>query len=106
MAEAARHNFPQDNIGVYIQPMAYGGACHIEFNFYYDPTHAAEADMVNKLYSAAAQAVFKRGAFFSRPYGLVEDMVYSRAEGYAEISRKLKGVLDANNIMSPGRLCY
>jgi hypothetical protein len=104
-AEAARYNYPGDSIGVYIQPMAYGGACHIEFNFFYDSTNTAEADTVRNLYGEAARAAFNRGAFFSRPYGTIADMVYSQAAGYAGMSWKLKGVMDANAIMSPGRLC-
>jgi hypothetical protein len=103
---AEKYNYPEQVIGIYIQPMAYGGACHFECNFYYDETNDEEVNRINKLYSESALTALNKGAFFSRPYGPVTDQVYSRAAVYAATLKKLKKVLDPNNILSPGRLCY
>jgi len=50
--------------------------------------------------------VLDQGGFFSRPYGPVADMVYQRAADYAKALKDVKKLMDPNNIMSPGRLCF
>jgi FAD/FMN-containing dehydrogenase len=103
---AAEHDYPLDNLCFYIQPMVYGGACHLQCNFYYNVNDAEEVSKINTLFYKAAEAVLDRGGFFSRPYGSLADMVYSRTADYAAILKQLKKMLDPNNILSPGRLCF
>jgi FAD/FMN-containing dehydrogenase len=103
---AAKYGFPLQDMGVYVQPMVYGGACHFECNFYFDANNASEVNTVSKLYLEAAGAVLGNGAFFSRPYGPIADMVYRKTASYTATLKKLKKVLDPNDIMSPGRLCF
>ena len=103
---ADKYNYPANDIGVYIQPMVYGGACHFECSFYYDADNTSEVNAVNELYLEAAATVLDRGGFFSRPYGPIAGMVYNRTANYTMTLKKLKKVLDPNNIMSPGRLCF
>ncbi len=104
--KAAKYDYPTKDIGIYVQPMVYGGACHFECNFFYDATDVEEVSSVSKLYTEAAGAVLERGGFFSRPYGPIADMVYSRTANYTATLKKLKKVLDPNGVMSPGRLCF
>jgi len=61
---------------------------------------------VKALFTEAAETALDMGGFFSRPYGLVSDMVYSRTAGYTEMLKKVKQMFDPNNVMSPGRLCF
>ena len=103
---AAKHGYPANEIGFYVQPVVYGGACHFEGNFYYDPANTEEANRIQKLYAEAAEAVLDMGGFFSRPYGVVADMVYQRAASYAALLKKVKKLMDPNNVMAPGRLCF
>ena len=103
---AAKHNYPEHDMGIYVQPMVYGGACYFECNFYYDSSNDKEVKSIKELYMESAEAVLEKGGFFSRPYGPVADMVYSRTTSYTSLLKKLKKVLDPNSIMSPGRLCY
>ena len=103
---ATKHNYPAQDMGIYVQPMVYGGACYFECNFYYDSTNEEEVKSIKALYLESAEAVLEKGGFFSRPYGPVADIVYSRTTNYTALLKKLKNVLDPNNIMSPGRLCY
>jgi FAD/FMN-containing dehydrogenase len=102
----ARHDYSATDLGCYIQPVVYGGACHFECNLYYDPSNAEEMGRISKIYTEAAEAVLDMGGFFSRPYGPVADMVYRRATDYATMLKKVKKMMDPNNIMSPGRLCF
>ncbi len=101
---AARYHYPSRDVGFYVQPLVYGGACHFECDFYYDPANTAEASQIRNLYAEAAEEVLNRGGFFSRPYGAVVDMVYDRSASYTAELKKVKKVMDPNNIMSPGRL--
>ena len=103
---AAKYGYPAQDVGIYIQPMVYGGACHFECSFYYNPANSEETDLVKKLYAETAQAALDNGAFFSRPDGPITARVYERAANYTATLKKLKNVLDPNNVMSPGRLCF
>lgn len=103
---AARYNYPAADLGYYVQPVVYGGACHFECNFYYNPDNTEEINRVQKLYNEAAAAVLDMGGFFSRPHGVVADMVYQRAASYAALLKKIKKLVDPNNVMAPGRLCF
>jgi len=103
---AAKYGYPSRDLGFYIQPMVYGGACHFESNFYYDPANAEEVNTITRLFGEAAKAVLDKGGFFSRPYGPIANMVYRRTANYTATLKKLKKVLDPNNVMAPGRLCF
>ncbi len=103
---AAKYNYPAADLGYYVQPVIYGGACHFECNLYYDPANAEEVNMVTKLYAEAVKATLDMGAFYSRPYGPATELVYQRAAEYTTQLKKIKKLMDPNNIMSPGRLCF
>jgi FAD/FMN-containing dehydrogenase len=101
-----RYAYPGDDIGCYIQPMVQGRGCHCEFNIFCDSSSVRETEEVRKLFVDASEVLMKNGAFFSRPYGLWADMVYSRyAEGVTAL-KKLKNVFDPHNILNPGKLCF
>jgi len=103
---AVKHGYPAEDLGFYVQPVVYGGACNFECNLYYDPDSPEETERTKKIYTEAAKAVLDQGGFFSRPYGPVADMVYQRAADYAKALKNVKKLMDPNNIMSPGRLCF
>jgi FAD/FMN-containing dehydrogenase len=103
---AAGKGYCLDDIGYYIQPLEYGRACHFECNFPYNPEAPDEVAMMRDLYAGAAETAMSMGGYFSRPYGVVADMVYEKAAGYTIALKKVKQLLDPRNIMSPGRLCF
>jgi len=103
---AARHNYSQADIGVYLQPIEHNRACHLEFNFFYDPNNNSEVERVKKLYRDAAPVLLEEGALFTRPYGELAKLVYGRAAGYTATLKRVKKLFDPNNIMNPGNLCF
>ncbi|MFH1349645.1 MAG: FAD-binding oxidoreductase [Pseudomonadota bacterium] len=103
---AGKTNFSVDTVGVYIQPIENARACHVEFNIYYNPEDTANAAAANRLYDEAAKAMLGQGAFFTRPYGPLSDLVYDKATAYTAMLKKVKGIFDPNNILSPGNLCF
>ncbi len=103
---AAKHGYPITDIGGYIQPIEHNRACYLEFNLFYDPNSPTEVERVRKLYTEAAPALLKDGALFTRPYGELAKLVYTRADGYAATLKRVKKLFDPNNIMNPGNLCF
>jgi len=103
---AAKFDYPQADIGGYLQPIEHNRACHLEFNFFYDPANSSEVERVRRLYRGIAPVLLEEGAFFTRPYGELAKLVYDRAGGYTAILRRVKKLFDPNNIMNPGNLCF
>jgi len=103
---AAAHEYPTSEMGIYVQPLEYGRACHCEFSFFFDPFDAEETDFIRALYADAAKGALDLGAFYSRPYGILADLVYARAGGYTMMLKKTKAILDPNHILNPGKLCF
>ncbi len=103
---AARHGYPAGDIGGYLQPIEHNRACHLEFNFFYDPASSSDVEKIRSLSSEAAPALFEAGALFTRPYGELAKMVYDKAADYAATLKRVKKLFDPNNIMNPGNLCF
>lgn len=102
-AEAAKTGYPAERIGVYIQPIQQGRNCHLEFTLYYDPADAAKAE---ELFDAASRALSEAGAFFSRPYGPWAPLAYERCPDTVTALRKVKKMLDPDNVLNRGKLCF
>ena len=98
--------YSSSEIGIYIQPVQQGVACHCEFSLPFDPGNQREVTKIQELLTEASEELMKQGAFFSRPYGIWADMVYNRDTQTRILLRKLKAVFDPNNVMNPGKLCF
>jgi FAD/FMN-containing dehydrogenase len=103
---AAEYEYPIADMGIYLQPIVQGTSYHCEFNLFFDPANQEEVNKLKKLSVHAVQSLMDKGAFFSRPYGTWVDMVYQRDAATAAALRKIKGIVDPNNIMNPGKLCF
>jgi len=101
-----RVGYPTSEIGVYVQPVHQGVACHCEFSLPYDPSKHGEVTRIQRLLAEGSKALMDQGAFFSRPYGIWADMVYNRDAQTMFTLRKIKGIFDPNNVMNPGKLCF
>ena len=103
---AVAHGYALESLGMYIQPIEHNRACHVEFNFFYDPECASEKALIRSLSCEAAKELLKSGAFFTRPYGDLAAINYERAGAYASALKRVKKLFDPNNIMNPGNLCF
>jgi FAD/FMN-containing dehydrogenase len=103
---ATKHQYPTNDIGCYIQPVEDGHACQLQFNLYYTPGDEAEKERMRSLYADAAAVVLDRGAYFTRPYGVVADMVYKKNGDYVALLNRFKKHFDPNGVLNPGNLCF
>ena len=103
---AGSYGYDVDSLGIHLQPIEYGRACRLEYQFYYDPEDEKAKQRVKSIYTEAAKALFKDGAFFSRPSVLISPMVYDHCTAYTATLKNVKGVLDPNYILSPGNVCF
>ena len=107
MQSVAEHAaYPTSDIGVYIQPQHHGTSCHIEFNLPYCPKCQTETEGMKVLFANASTALLKKGAFYSRPYGIWADMAFNRDAQTVNFLKKIKGIFDPYNIMNPAKLCF
>ncbi|OGO32480.1 MAG: hypothetical protein A2Z29_06665 [Chloroflexi bacterium RBG_16_56_11] len=103
---AERNRYAPEDIGVYLQPIVQGTACHCEFTLYYHPDKALESDATRLLMDAACEQILASGGFFSRPYPAWKKIAYRRAASTAAIQKKLKQIFDPEGILNPGKLCF
>jgi hypothetical protein len=103
---AARYQYPTSEVGGYIQPVGNGRACQLQFNFYYDPDNEDEKEKIRRLYTDAATAMLERGAYFTKLYGAVPDIVYRKNGDYTSTLKRVKKLFDPNAILNPGHLCF
>lgn len=94
-----------DDIGVYIQMVVQGKMCHCEFDIYSKPGDVAG---LKPAYTETARELFGMGAFFSRPYDVLSDIVYGH-DGYKtfnKYARSLKDIFDPNHVLNPEKLMF
>ncbi len=103
---ASEAGYTTANMGVYIQPVVQGVNYHVEFNLFYQLFNRVEAETVKKLSVSAMRKLMDKGAFFSRPYGESTPIVMNRDAATVAALKKVKAILDPDNIMNPGKLCF
>ena len=101
---AERYDYPAEEVGFFMLPLNHGATFYFEPSFYRNPLDSAGSQKVENLFKEASSELISRGAFFDRPYPLWSEMVYGRAPTYHQKIREIKGMVDSNNIMNPGKL--
>jgi FAD/FMN-containing dehydrogenase len=107
MLEAAdKAGYAVPNMGVYIQPLVQGSNYHVEFDLFYYPANRKEANTVKELAAGVINPLISKGAFFSRPYGESARAILNRDAATVQALRKVKTIVDPDNVMNPGKLCF
>lgn len=104
MEEAVCVHYPPDDIGIYLQPIENGRACHLEFTLPYHPGDDYELNRVKTFHQSASKRCYTLGAHFTRAYGSWADLAYGRNALQYQTATTIKETLDPNNIMNPGKL--
>lgn len=103
---AARYKHPEEELGLYVQPMRQGSSCHLEFQIFYNPSKESEAARSDALARDAAAAMAEAGAFFSRPHEPWTGPAYDRCPDTVYALRELKKVFDPDGVLNRGKLCF
>jgi FAD/FMN-containing dehydrogenase len=103
---AAKYGYPISDMGIYLQPIVQGTGYHCEFNLFFEPSDPEAVAKLKQLSIHAVRSLIDEGAFFSRPYATWEEMVYERDVETTVSLRRIKEIVDPNNIMNPGKLCF
>jgi FAD/FMN-containing dehydrogenase len=103
---AGEYDYSLSDMGIYLQPVVQGTSYHCEFNLFFNPADREELNKLRNISTRAVRALTHEGAFFSRPYDTWVDAVYGRDEQTLVALRKIKGIVDPNYIMNPGKLCF
>jgi hypothetical protein len=99
--------FPKEQIGAYVQPVVQGISTHCGFDLYCDPANDSEVESVNNLLREGRQKLLNEGAFFSRPYGSITDVVFEQTSPeMVKAIQSVKKIFDPNNVLNPGTLCF
>lgn len=107
MHEAAdTAGYPASDIGIYIQPLVQGSNLHCEFTLFYDSQNQKESNRIKELSAGATKSLMAAGAHFSRPYGENTPTIMNRDAATVAALKKVKNMLDPDNIMNPGKLCF
>jgi hypothetical protein len=106
LTHAACYGFNINEVGIYLQPLERGRACHLSFSLPCDLENEAEKERVKNLCLELSEQLINEGAFFTRPYGPWADMVYRRTTTYTNTLKELKKIFDPNHILNPGKLCH
>ena len=103
---AIENGYPAGDMGIYLQPVVQGTSYHCEFNLFFNASNPGEEDVIKHLSIESVKSLMDNGAYFSRPYGTWAQVAYERDAETAISLRKIKSILDPNNIMNPGKLCF
>ncbi|MFX0045771.1 MAG: FAD-binding oxidoreductase [Candidatus Hermodarchaeota archaeon] len=98
---------PKEQIGVYVQPVVQGVNTHCAFDIHYDPDSGEEVESVSALLDKGQHRLLDEGAFFSRPHGIITDLVFEKTTPeMVEAIQSVKKIFDPKNVLNPGTLCF
>ena len=103
---AGTAGYPVADLGVYVQPLVQGSNLHCEFTLFFDPDNPGESNRIKELSAAATMRLLAGGAHFSRPYGENARSIMNSDAATVAALKKVKNMLDPDNILNPGKLCF
>jgi FAD/FMN-containing dehydrogenase len=101
---ADKHKYPAQEVGIYIQPLEQGRACYVEYGLQLNPDDPEEVERMTQFWKETCETLMAKGAYFSRPYGPLAPIVYSRCGAFYNTLKRVKEVFDPNRVMNPGKL--
>ncbi len=97
------HGLAPDSLGIYIQPVVQNHACHLEFFIPYNPGRAETLQTMKALEKEAVEKLTAQQAFFSRPYGHSQNLVFDQNPVNTDILKKTKDIFDPQRVLNAGK---
>ena len=98
-----QYKLNEKDLGIYLQPVVQNHACHMEFMLPYDPEQSEAVATLQKLEKEAVEKLTEAEAFFSRPYGHAQELVFKQNPVNTEVLKKTKKIFDPNQILNAGK---
>lgn len=102
--ESVLGRLPANDIGMYLQPIENGRACHLEFMLPYNPDDSDDCRRMRSGHCSASRRMYELGGLFTRAYGPWAEMAANGCAVQFQTAKMVKDVLDPKNIMNPGKL--
>lgn len=106
ISEVESNNLNVDTLGCYFQPMERGRVYFCEYTLFYNPGNTVLSDNIKAFYPKLGELLLQKGALITRPYGDLARIVYNHTGYYLEALKKIRRIIDPNNIMNPGKLYF
>jgi FAD/FMN-containing dehydrogenase len=90
-----KEKFDRANVGIYLQPQLGGRVTHFEATVF------APREEADRMTRALAEAVARKGAYFSRPAGNWDDLAYRDKPLLVETFRRTKKIFDPDGVLNP-----
>ena len=103
---AACYGLNINEVGIYMQPLERGRACHLQFSLPCDLRMRQSVKMSDPLHLELSEQLIVEGAFFTRPYGPWADMVYRRTSSYTAMLKELKKIFDPEPYSESGQTLF
>ncbi len=100
---ANKYGLNENAFGSYIQPMVQNHCCHMEFMVPFDPDNSEEIENMRKFEKEAVKKLISEKAFFSRPYGTAQDLVFDQNPMNTDILKKVKNIFDPKRVLNRGK---
>lgn len=100
---ARKYDLDERDVGVYIQPVVQNHSCHVEFVVPFDRAEPGAVARMRALEKGAVSMLAGAGAFFSRPYGASQDIVFARHPVHYDLMKKVKSILDPGRVLNRGK---
>ncbi len=100
---AAEHGVNADGVGVYIQPVVQNHACHVEVMVPFDRNIEGRTSRMCALEREAVGRLIGAGAFFSRPYGPAQDIVFNQHPMHYRLLKQVKDIFDPGRVLNRGK---
>jgi len=92
-----------ETIGIYVQPVVQNHSCHVEFMVPFDHKDPVQVELMRTLEQNAMIKLIEAGAFFSRPYGTSQEIVFKQNPLNFQILKNVKEIFDPNRILNRGK---
>lgn len=100
---AKKHGVTAGDVGIYVQPVVQNHSCHVELIVPFERDEPGAIERMRALEKGAITGLIGAGAFFSRPYGASQDIVFTQNPVQYELMKNVKTIFDPGRVLNRGK---
>jgi FAD/FMN-containing dehydrogenase len=101
--QCEKEGFDSARVGIYLQPQLGGRVTHFEVTVFHTE---GETEKALAFSTGLARELARRGAYFSRPAGVFEQIPYEDKPLLVDTFRRARKLFDPAGVMNPDALCF